>query len=85
MQEACRWRLTEWWTGPPPWWRHSDESGSSWLISNKELNLKNGVSWSWRLGIVEWLVPKVVTGQKVGGWLEAGGRGVLGSVPSKYC
>lgn len=31
------------------------------------------------------LVPKVVSGKRVGGWSEAGKRGVPGSVPSKHC
>lgn len=30
------------------------------------------------------MAPKVVTGTRVGGWSEAGGRGVPGSVPSKH-
>lgn len=28
---------------------------------------------------------KVVTGKKLGGWSESGGRGALGSVQSKHC
>lgn len=28
------------WTGPPPQQNHSDETGSSWLIGNKELSSK---------------------------------------------
>ena len=31
------------------------------------------------------MLPKVVTGKVVGGWSEAGRRGVPGSVPSKHC
>lgn len=31
------------------------------------------------------MAPKVATGIKVGGWLEADKRGVLGSVLSKHC
>lgn len=60
-----------WWR-PPPRWNNSEESGSSWLISNKEINWKHGVGWFRRPRIAEWLVPKVVTGKKdwrmVGGW-----------------
>ena len=32
------------WRLPPPQWNNSDESWSSWLISNKKLSSKNGVS-----------------------------------------
>lgn len=42
------------------------------LISNKKLSSKNGVGWVWRLHIAEWLMWKVATGKKVGGWSEAG-------------
>ena len=31
------------------------------------------------------VVPKVVTGKEVGGWSEAGRRGVPRSVLSKHC
>ena len=32
-------------------------------MGNKELSSKNGVGWSWRPRIVEWLMPKFVTGK----------------------
>ena len=73
-----------WWR-PPLWWSNSDESGSLWLIGNKKLSSKNGVGWSRWLRIAEWLILKVVTGKKVGGWLEAGVRGVPVSVLSTHC
>ena len=31
------------------------------------------------------VVPKVVTGNEVAGWSEAGRRGIPGSVPFKLC
>ena len=59
--------------------------GRSWLIDNRELSSKNSVGWSWKLKVAERLVPKVAIGKEVGGWSEAGSRGVPGSVPSKHC
>ena len=68
----------------PCWQNNSNVSGSSWLTGN-ELNSKNDVGWSWRPRGAEWLVPKVETGRKFGGGLEAGGWGIAGSVLVKYC
>jgi len=64
---------------------NSDGSGSSWLIIIKEFNSKNGVDLSQWLRIPQWLILKVLTVKRVGGWWEVGARGVSGSVPSKYC
>lgn len=58
---------------------HPGDFGSSWLLDNKELSSIDGVGWSRRLRGAE-PVPKVVTGKEVGGWPEAGSRGVPGSV-----
>ena len=54
-------------------------------MTGNELNSKNDVGWSWRPRGAEWLVPKVETGRKFGGGLEAGGWGIAGSVLVKYC
>lgn len=55
------------------------------LILNKERNSEYGVGWSLKPRLAERLVPKVVAGKKVGGWLEAGRRVVPGGVLSKHC
>lgn len=34
--------------------------------------------------MAEKMGPKVVTGQKVGGWWEAARKGILGSIQSKH-
>lgn len=72
-----------WWQ-PPPRWSNSGKSGSSWLISNKELSLKDGVGWSRRQRMAEKVVLKVETGKEVGEWLMAKRRHVPGSVLSKH-
>ena len=51
-------------------------------LRNKELSSKNGVGWSQRLRMAEWLIPKVETGRKFGGWSEAGTGVVPGSFHS---
>ena len=40
------------------------------LICNKELRSERGAGWSWRPRMAERLVPKVVAGKEVGGWLR---------------
>ena len=66
----------------PPGWNNSGDFGSSWLSGMKnqgqKIKTKTGVGWFRRLRVAE-VVPKVVaSGPEVGGWSEAGRRGVLG-------
>ena len=51
------------------------------VVWQRGVKVKNSVGWSRRLRIAE-VVPKAVTGKEVGGWSEAGRRGVPGSVLS---
>ena len=55
------------------------------IHGNKELSAKIGVDWSRRQGMAATMALKVATGKEVGGWSEAGGRGLLRFVPSKHC
>ena len=59
--------------------------GSSWLMGKKELSSKHGVGWTQWSRIAEWLILKIETGKKVGGWPETGARGVPGSLLSDHC
>ena len=70
---------------PPPRWNNSEDFGGSWMISNRELNSKNGVGWCLRQGISKKIIPKTFTGKEIGKWLEAGKKDIPGSVLSKHC
>ena len=54
-------------------------------MGNKELSSKSDVGWSQMQRMSEKMFLKIATRKDVGGWLETGRRGVLGSVPSKHC
>ena len=59
--------------------------GNKELSSKKQNKAKKRCGWSQRLRIAEWLFPKAQLEKKVGGWSEAGGGGVPGSVLTKSC
>ena len=50
-----------------------------------ELSSKNGVGWFRKLRMAEWLIPKVATGKKVGGWLEGGWKLEQGASLGLFC
>lgn len=73
------WLGSWWWL--PPWWNNSDNHG--WLVIRSEAQ-KSCVGWFQRLRVAE-KMALIATRKEVGGWPEAGKKGVPGSVPSKHC
>ena len=67
------------WPCSPSWYNSSDESGSSQLIGNKELSSENGVGRPWRPTVTGWFQRLWLEKR-----LEAGAKGIPGSVLSKY-